>query len=325
MHRKYALIACISLILVTGLAALVLYRFRVSAPLRSVREFGPLTLGSSMPLAGPGDWTFAPYKKIPESDFYVLVVQYDNWCIQASCSLDGALVQTMGGWLQGETTRNFPDLPEIIGFDREENRKVKSIVVIGDSKGRIAGIYPNKGMEDLIPVLKLHPDIADFSLLNGVDAFGPLKVGEPSPVQPGNPTGYQAGAPTSFPYIQIPAGKKFYVFSFQQELTGTGYCAFWNCITSNYGYRNYTANYVEDLGGWWSSDGLPETARKFGLDPNRVAKGEASLVVVTDPSGAIVAIHPNKTIRDILSILRQLPELADVERLFGDRADDAPI
>ena len=54
----------------------------------------------------------------------------------------------------------------------------------------------------------------------------------------------------------------------------------------------------------------------FGLDPREVLGGKLSLVVLTDSKGIIVALHPNKTISDALSILRQHPDLADVEGLY---------
>lgn len=321
MRRNYLVSVLISLIAMTGLTALVLrHRSLISAPPRSVNEFGPLKLGALLPW-GPGDRTIyaPPDHIIPASTFYIFIAQRDLWCISDGCGLDAAQVETMGGFLEVRDIEMPGEKGAEFGFDDNRIRKkYDSVTIIGDQNAKMVGIYPNQDIHDLIPLLKQHPDVINFDLLQGVDEFGPLKVGAPAPLKPGDPTGYQRVKPTSFPYPYIPANKKFYVFSIQQDLLGAGYCAFWECKTRKYNHYNYTENYVEELGGWFSSDGTPETARKFGLDPARIATGEASLVVVTDSADTIVAIHPGKTIKDILSILRQHPKIADVEQLFVD-------
>ncbi len=307
LFHYFPWILIITLIAVTGL---VVYVYSTNVALRGgVREFGPMILGKEAPF-GQGSGTFHPYLTVPKSKFYITVAEEGLFCILEDCALAGALVHTMGGWLQGEKTGD-PTSSELLGLDRDTT--VASIIVMSDGDNKIVGIYPNKGLKDVLPILRLHPDLVDFSLLKGVDAFGPLKIGAPAPLKPGDPTGYRAGEPDSYPFTHIPSGKKFYVFSFQKELFGREYCAFYECESPE-DYPNGSS--IEDLGGWFSSDGTPETTRKFGLDPGRIAAGEASLVVVTDSVGTLVAIHPDKTIKDILSILRQHPEIADIEQLF---------
>lgn len=281
----------------------------------SARKFGPLAIGGDM-ISGYGDWTFAPHKTIPASSFYVAIVQDDYWCSLEDCDLIGALIQTMGGWLEMTNEDVFPDIKEIVGFDSEENENIKSIVIIGDSTSKIAGIYPNKGIKELESILRLHPELVHFDLLKGVHEFGSLRVGEQAPLQPGDPTGFQEGELSTFPYTRIPSGKKFYVFSIQKKLLGKGYCAFFECEPPN-DYPH--GSYIEELGGWFSSDGSAETARAFGLDPDHVAKGEKSLVVVTDSAGTIRAIHPGRTFADILGILSQHKDLVDVKEWYYGR------
>ncbi|MFH1232633.1 MAG: hypothetical protein V1651_02065, partial [Patescibacteria group bacterium] len=134
-----------------------------SGPIVGVEKFGNLKIGGKT-ISGEGEHTLAPYMKIPRSKFYVTIVQEDTWCIDKMCNLDGALIQTMGGWLQMDSTIGGPDTKEETGLNLPENKNVKSVVLIGDSDGKIAGIYPNRGLKDVITILKLHPDLANFGL-----------------------------------------------------------------------------------------------------------------------------------------------------------------
>ena len=292
---------------------------------------GALNLGNKMPSAGPGDMTFAPYRTIPASKFYVHVVQDDHWCIQDGCSLDGAMVQTMGGWLQGETPRNYPDLAGLVGLDRDENKNVKSLVVIGDSQGNIAGIYPGRGIDDIIPILELHPDLADFDLLKGVDEFGPLKVGEPSPLQPGDLIGQMSEELGKRQAVDhIPKNKTFYLYSLERRKHAMAgmyepYENAYACIAGA-GCRypdpdpphDFLFGIIEELDGWFlaSDEGNDEMMRLFGLAPEEVMRGTMSLVVLTDARGIIIDLHPRKTLSDALTIVSQHPELADVQRWY---------
>ena len=276
-----------------------------------VKKFGPLTLGAMLPAGSSGDFTFAPINSIPLSRFYVAVVESDRWCSNENCSLNGALIRTMGGWIEVASTKQAGFADEDYGLDVKENKSVKSLVLIGDHNGKMVGIYPNKNIGDIITILKRHPDLANFNLLKGVKEFGLLKVGTLSPIKPGDLTGYTPDKPAAFPVARIPKDKKFYLFALQKSILAKGfYCAFLSCLEPE------QFDYIENLGGWFSSDGKPETVRLFGLDPKEVLSGRSSLVVVTDPRGIIAAIHPNKTISDALSILSQHSDLADVEALY---------
>lgn len=130
-----------------------------------VSKFGSLTLGETM-IYGEGDWTFAPYKEIPRSKFYVNIAQSNFWCINDECGLEGAMIEKMGGWLQMDDAqhRGWID-EERYGFDLKENKNIKSIVLIGNQNSKIVGIYPDKSLTDIISILKLHPDLANFDLL----------------------------------------------------------------------------------------------------------------------------------------------------------------
>lgn len=50
----------------------------------------------------------------------------------------------------------------------EENNRVQSLVLVAQEDGALVGIYPNRGLKDVLPILRLHPDLADFSLLKDI-------------------------------------------------------------------------------------------------------------------------------------------------------------
>lgn len=282
----------------------------LQVPPVSVKKFGQLVLGDDHPL-GYGYVTFYPENNIPQSHFYITVVEKDLWCVFEGCSLEGAHTRMMGGWLQGQDTDNS-QIADEIGL--EKNSDVSSLVIVANGENRIVGLYPNNGLGDVAAILRLHPDLMNFNLLKGVNELGKLKVGSKSPVMPGDPTGYSPEHVSSYPFPHIPKNKKFYVFSIHKQLFGKGYCAFFECESLN----DYPqGSYIEELGGWFSSDGKTETARAFGLNPDRVAQGEQSLVVVTDSGGMIVAIHPGRTFADIIGILSQHKDLVDVKEWYN--------
>ncbi|MFH1187302.1 MAG: hypothetical protein V1688_00390 [bacterium] len=297
-------------------------------PIVGVERFGNLKLGGKT-ISGQGDLTFAPYLEIPPSKFYVTIVQEDSWCIIEDCSIDGALIQTMGGWLQMDKTGVSPDTKEEAGLNLPENKNIKSIVLIGDQDGKIAGIYPNRGLDDVIPILKLHPDLANFDLLKGVNEFGALKVGELAPLKPGDSIIHLSNKLAEFA-PNIPKDKKFYLYSLQNtkyeeaEFYDKNYDNKFVCALSGCRYpepdspHDFLFGYIDELGGWFLSNDQDnsEMVKLFGLGQEEVLNGKSSLVVLTDSKGIIQAIHPNKTMSDALTILSQHPELADVARLY---------
>ena len=53
-------------------------------------------------------------------------------------------------------------------------------------------------------------------------------------------------------------------------------------------------------------------------DPQKVISGQSSLVVLTDSKGVIIALHPQKTMSDALTILSQNLDLADISRVVSN-------
>ena len=117
-----------------------------------VLKFGPLALGGESPV-GPGAATFAPELYIPSSRFYIGVAQKDFWCVFEECSPLGARVAALGGWLQGEDTDHWTTAED---FGLEKYAGVTSVAVVGNKDGKIVGIYPNKTMDDVGSILRIH-------------------------------------------------------------------------------------------------------------------------------------------------------------------------
>lgn len=117
-----------------------------------VREFGSLMLGRDY-AGGEGSYTFAPTRYIPNSRFYITVVQKDLWCVFEYCSPEGIKIKSLGGWLQGENT----DQPTIWSeYGLETNPSVESVIVVADKNNKLVGIYPNKKIDDIPAILKVH-------------------------------------------------------------------------------------------------------------------------------------------------------------------------
>ena len=132
-----------------------------------VKKFGPLILGGEIPYGEDGT-TFAPIRSIPKSKFYVNIVNDDSWATFEGCGKNGEYVRALGGWLQCENLYQ-PTIKDLFGFTPTlEAAGVISIVVIADSKSRIVGIYPKATIDDLMSILLLHQDLADFSLREGM-------------------------------------------------------------------------------------------------------------------------------------------------------------
>ena len=336
MRRHFAAIL-VAFLIITG-AALLFFKPRASSLIVGVNIFGHIAVGSEA-VRGRGSFTFAPYLQIPSAKFYVMVIDNGRWCDNEECSLDGAFIRTMGGWLQAEATCCGSEIKYEIGLDLPEQKEVKTLVVVSDSTNKIAGIYPNHGLKDILPILRLHPDLADFSLLEGVQEFGALDVGEPAPLWPGDQISYLSDKLGRYAVTHVPEGKKFYIYAVQKrkyDIAGDvpeshegvdgdrPYENTYLCLIGSCRYpepdppHDFLFAHVEELDGWFLSNDMdsPEMAKLFGLDPAAVLRGEFSLVVLTDSKGIIVALHPGKTLADTFTILSQHPDLADMRKFY---------
>lgn len=321
--------------IIAGCAFLAYFYFlNPYAAYGGIRKLGHIAIGEEA-IAGRGSFTFAPYYAIPPAKFYVTVIDHNLWCSNEDCSLDGALIQTMGGWLQAEKTSGGSEIREEIGLDLPESKEIKTLVIISDGNNKIVGIYPNRGLSDVLPILRLHPDLADFWLLGDVQEFGALKVGQPAPLQPGDSLTRFGDVPTQYAITHIPAGKKFYLFSVQQRKYDTfgGHKPYDNesprdnkyiCLLSGCRYpepdppHDFLFASIEDLDGWFFSNDMnnPEMPPLFGVSQEAMLVGKSSLVVLADSNGIIRALHPGKTLSDALTILSQHHDLADVAALY---------
>ncbi len=123
----------------------------------TVSEYATIKLGGISPLK-PGDLTVLPIGTIPESNFYVQVIQRDLpfMCVFDDCGMTGVLVDCMGGWLSGEKGIGDTYVP-VEGL--EEGKA--SLVFVADKNLRIVGIYPNYTVNHIPRILKKHRELSN--------------------------------------------------------------------------------------------------------------------------------------------------------------------
>ncbi|OGZ79416.1 MAG: hypothetical protein A2358_00430 [Candidatus Staskawiczbacteria bacterium RIFOXYB1_FULL_37_44] len=304
----------------------------------NIKSFGNLIWGSEI-ISGPGDYTFAPYLEIPQVKFYVTIIQNEQWCSNEDCGFDGAIIQTLGGWLQMESLQGYPDLTDEIGFDFPDDQGIKSIIIVGDKDGKIVGIYLNKDYKDVLSILKKnHFDLANFDFLNGVNEFGRLKIGGYAPLKPGDEIKNLFSDKARTIENKIPNDKKFYLYgiekrknmvlgidklekiSEEERKNRGGYV----CFLGGCRYpepddsHDFLFADIDELGGWFlaSDNDNIKMIELFGLNPEDVLSGKSSIIVLTDAKGVIVALHPNKTMSDAITILSQHPNLVDMKKMY---------
>lgn len=344
--NKFRKIFFIVIIIIVAIVAILFLLSYKSLPEGSIRKFNrnyepissPIKIGGKMP-SGPGGSTFGPILEIPNNQkFYIDIVQSNLWCSNDSCGLDGAIIQTIGGWIEVYDISQI-EIDAMFGLDLPENKWVKSIIIIGDKNGKILGIYPNKDYKDALSILKKnHSNLANFDFLNGQNEFGKLKVGEYAPLKYGDNISNLFSSNVIFTENTIPSNKKFYLFGIQKrkniilgidkinkvspkqrEEMNAYICSSVGCK-----YPEPTTpddplfSQTEELGGWFlanDNDNI-KMIELFGLNPQEVLSGKTSLVVLTDTQGKIIALHPGKTLSDSITILSQHPELVDIKKLY---------
>lgn len=242
----------------------------------SVTELGSLKVGER-PVNDYGYRIFFPEYTFPgpEPRFKFYISLFDDTsglCLYEGCGKYGAFVETMGGWLLGGGTRQSEPYENLGLRKTDQVNPIRSLIIVSDENLMIVGLYPNATADDLISILRRHPDLADFTLLEGVVEFGPLKVGAPGPLQSGDSIYYRPIHAYDFELSTVPRDKKFYIYAIQKRfLTKGKHCTYLTC--------DYIMDsYVEPAGGWLFSDGEEKTARLFGLDPKKVREGKESLV-----------------------------------------------
>lgn len=139
-----------------------------------------------------------------------------------------------------------------------------------------------------IPRISRSIDYAEHHL-EGIDEFGPLRIGERTP--------YGEGQSANFGPGDIPKSE-FYIYV---QRRGLSLCEFESCSVTE-------GKVVQCMGGWLSGDGHSEVSDYVGLDSKEVSEGRASIVVLADKKSKIIGIYPNHTEGDILEILGQYPK-----------------
>ena len=127
-------------------------------------SYPAIRLGTLFAL-GPGDASYSLDAKIPMSKFFVFFAEKDRLCIFSSCRAYDWAVKQIGGWFEVENT-NYPTIKKIFNMsDGDQYEHAQSLLIITNAKSAIVGIYPDVTLKDFIPILELHPDLVDFSLI----------------------------------------------------------------------------------------------------------------------------------------------------------------
>lgn len=293
----------------------------------NLSQFSPPILGGQI-VFGFGTPTESPYLEkpyqTPRPKFYVAIAEPDRHCVVDICGVDGSIIKTIGGWVQVYNTK-FSETNRFFALDLPANKNTQTMIIVSDGSGKIVGIHPNKKFENVIDILKLYPDLANFDLANGVKEFKNLKVGETVPLKPGdNLIPYSESLDTfSAHFFSVPKNRKFYFYALQEKdyfkisyLCFLKGCQYGEPESDHY----FLSNIIDYLDGWIMVNDKynAKMAKLFGLNEEDVLSGKSSLVVLTDSKGVIVALHPNKTMSDAITILSQHPDIADVKRLYGE-------
>lgn len=274
-------------------------------PIKSIRQFGELKIGDGSPeYHKPGYEMNAAYKKIPPSRFYVKLYDrnIDYSCFFDECGPEGAIVGTMGGWFSGSGIEESYDLfGELTDARGRFTSGHSSLMIIANQESKIVGLYLGASVQDLPEILKRHPNLADFDLIKSIPGLGPLKVGRQLPELPKE---VMMEVP---PIEEVPHHFSYYWI--RAKPTPGPSCGYYEC-----GY------YVEKplfMGGqYYEITHLQsEAIERLGLSTTQVARGEVTLIILTDANSKVLGIYPNKHLRDIMTILWQHPEIADFDIL----------
>ncbi|MFH1200831.1 MAG: hypothetical protein V1484_00675 [bacterium] len=132
-----------------------------------------------------------------------------------------------------------------------------------------------------------------FSSPYSVKSFGPLKLGDHTPVTSDVVVEYE-------PFYDLEY--KFYIYAMEK---GMSFCAQGDCGMSGV--------LVDCLGGWLSGQGISGDggASDYGLAEEEVASGKSSIIMVADKDKKIIGIYPNSRIRNIPYILKNHLNLSE--------------
>lgn len=129
----------------------------------------PLVLGAQMTF-GFGTPTESPYPETPyqapRPKFYIAVAEPDRYCVVDTCGPIGSFIKTIGGWVQVYNTK-FVETRGFFELGLPKNKNVETVVIVSDENGKIVGIYPNKGFNDIISILGRLPQFMDMEKIYG--------------------------------------------------------------------------------------------------------------------------------------------------------------
>lgn len=204
-------------------------------------------------------------------------------CVNEECGDEGAEIAALRGWLWGS---NFDDyIAERLGIDKN----IISFSVIADHNSKIIGIYKNKTMPELFEILKKHPNIADFKIGEGLKELGDLKIG-----------GKMSFSSTEILNKRLIGSPhpKFY-FLFVRNKVDPSFYPYYECGVQ-------IEEVIDRDGAFYElNPDKPELIEKLGLNPSQVARGEITAVILTDGDFKVIAVYPDRDMRDLKTILNK--------------------
>lgn len=131
----------------------------------NVKQYETIKLG--MPAAeGAGTKTIwhPPFDIVPESLFYVYVINDVPKCVGSTCDFGGKFIDCLGGWISAYqiVTEEFD-----YGLRDAGAEMKKSVITIADKNAKIVGIYPGARIRNLPYIMRNHHNLVSDEVFKG--------------------------------------------------------------------------------------------------------------------------------------------------------------
>ena len=117
-----------------------------------VRSFGPLEVGAPVPGFGGVSMSGTHISPTsPAGKFFLFVIDDDlpPTCLDGECGASGRLVARKGGHMIGGSDGKLAQAFGVVPITVNSTfRPIKSVVVVGDSAGKITAIYRGASVDD---------------------------------------------------------------------------------------------------------------------------------------------------------------------------------
>ncbi len=123
-----------------------------------VKQYKTITLGMQAVegVDTPTIWA-PPYRRVPESRFYVYALGDETMCIGSDCGIGGYFIECLGGWISG-----YKDIGDVADYglrDAGVNINNQKVITIADRNAKVVGIYPGAHIRNLPYIMRNHRDL----------------------------------------------------------------------------------------------------------------------------------------------------------------------